>query len=224
VKGILNAFKTTFESKVLGRGVQVGGSGITQQLVKLSLFSTDASDRTLKRKLQEIWISVQVDSIYSKERQLEWYINKVYEGYGRYGAQTISRFYYGRNLNKLSVDQQALVAGLGQSPSVYNVYQNPEAVKKRRNLVLAAMQSTGAINKQQYQQSVQQPVNHGVVPIEKHERPANVRKIDDVVSNALQEAEEAGYKPRTESLKIYTSLNTKAQNVLYGQINDNPNF
>lgn len=91
-----------------------GGSTLTQQLVKLSVFSTAASDRTFKRKAQEAWLAINVERHFSKNQILDFYINKVYMGNGVYGMQTAAQYYYGKDLNQLSLSQQALLAGMPQ--------------------------------------------------------------------------------------------------------------
>ena len=100
-------------SNVFGRsaGMQ-GGSTLTQQLVKLSVFSTAASDRTLKRKAQEAWLAINVEQHFSKSQILDFYINKVYMGNGIYGMQTAAQYYYGKDLNDLDLSQLALLAGM----------------------------------------------------------------------------------------------------------------
>ena len=97
-------------SNLFGRssGMQ-GGSTLTQQLVKLSVFSTAASDRTLKRKAQEAWLATNVERHFSKNQILEFYINKVYMGNGVYGMQTAAQYYYGKDLDELDLSQLCLL-------------------------------------------------------------------------------------------------------------------
>ncbi len=117
-----------------------GGSTLTQQLVKLSVFSTAASDRTFKRKAQEAWLAINVEHHFSKNQILDFYINKVYMGNGVYGMKTAAQYYYGKDLNQLSLSQLALLAGIPQSPTYYNpLASDTSNATKRRNEVLNAM-------------------------------------------------------------------------------------
>ncbi|MCQ0061319.1 carboxypeptidase, partial [Pediococcus acidilactici] len=126
-----------------------GASTLTQQLVKLSVFSTDASDRTLKVKAQEAWLALQVDKKYSKDQILEFYINKVYMGNGVYGMETAAKYYFGKSLDKLDLAQLALLAGMPQSPTNYDPISNPKYAKSRRDTVLEAMVKNKEISRQQ---------------------------------------------------------------------------
>lgn len=80
-------------ANIKGHDISAGGSGITQQLIKLSVFSTDTSQRTLRRKAQEAWLAMQISRQYSKEQILEFYVNKVYMGYNIFGLGTAASYY-----------------------------------------------------------------------------------------------------------------------------------
>ncbi|MQB86065.1 penicillin-binding protein, partial [Lactobacillus reuteri] len=101
-----------------------GGSTLDQQLIKLAYFSTNTSDQTLKRKSQEIWLSLQMERQYTKQEILTFYVNKVYMGNGYYGMKTAAKSYFGKELGDLSVAQAALLAGIPQAPTQYNPYAN----------------------------------------------------------------------------------------------------
>ncbi|WP_446002097.1 transglycosylase domain-containing protein [Weissella viridescens] len=157
--------KALVESNIkalFGHGVGRGGSSITQQLVKLTAFKNDA-ETTPKRKIQELYLAYHLNKVYSKNQIFEFYVNKIYEGYNKYGAETISQFYYQKPLKALSLDQQATIAGLGQSPSVYNLYTSPKTVKERRDIVLLSMFNNGEISESQYKQATKVDINHGLV-------------------------------------------------------------
>ena len=136
-KGLINAGLSYAKEKA-HLGQARGGSSIEQQLIKLSVFSTSVKDRNVKRKIKEMFLAQQLDHNYSKNKILEMYINKIYLGEGSYGAQTIAKTYYNKTLKQLNLSQLAIIAGLGQAGSYYNLYDNPNAVKIRRNQVLAA--------------------------------------------------------------------------------------
>lgn len=116
-----------------------GGSTLTQQLIKLSVFSTKSSDQTLRRKAQEAWLAMQVQQKYSKDQILEYYINKVFMNYGQYGMSTGAKFYFNKSLKDLTLAQTAFIAGLPQSPAGYDPYKYPQKATQRRNAVIDAM-------------------------------------------------------------------------------------
>ena len=120
-----------------------GGSTITQQLARQSFLSRD---KTYRRKLKEVILAAHIESLYSKERILELYLNKVYFGDGLYGVEAASRGYFGKPASELTLDEAALLAGLIQSPSSYAPTVNLDRAVARRNVVLAAMISSGAVD------------------------------------------------------------------------------
>ena len=135
---ILGAFLRNLRSN----GLQ-GGSTLTQQLIKLTYFSTSSSDQTISRKAQEAWLAIQLERTATKQEILTYYINKVYMSNGNYGMQTAAQNYYGKDLKDLSIPQLALLAGMPQAPNQYDPYSHPEEATERRNLVLSEMQKQG---------------------------------------------------------------------------------
>ena len=104
-----------------GGGLQ-GASTLTQQLIKLTYFSTSTADQTLSRKAQEAWLAVQLEQKATKQEILTYYINKVYMSNGNYGMQTAAQNYYGKDLKDLNLPQLALLAGMPQAPNQYRMY------------------------------------------------------------------------------------------------------
>jgi 1A family penicillin-binding protein len=132
-----------------------GGSTITQQLARQSFLSRD---KTYRRKLKEVILAAQIESLYSKEEILTLYLNKVYFGDGLYGVEAASRGYFGKSASDLSVAEAALLAGLIQSPSSYAPTVNLDRAVARRNVVLSAMASTGAIDAEEAERARQSRV------------------------------------------------------------------
>ena len=120
-----------------------GGSGITQQYVK-NAYLTDS--RTLSRKLKELAIAVKIDREYSKNQILEWYLNTIYFGRGAYGIQAAAQAYFGENVEQLTLNQGAMLAGLIQAPSDYDPAVAPTLAKERWSYVLDGMVSTGHLD------------------------------------------------------------------------------
>ena len=144
--GILRAVVVDLRS---GRLVQ-GGSTITQQVAK-TLFLTNA--RTLRRKVQELMLTVWLEQSFSKREILEIWLNRVYLGSGAWGVDAAARLYFGVSARKLNLWQSAVVAGLPRAPSRINPRTDPEAAAARGREVLAAMADTGAITAEQARQA-----------------------------------------------------------------------
>ena len=217
-------------SNVFGRsaGMQ-GGSTLTQQLVKLSVFSTAASDRTLKRKAQEAWLAINVEQHFSKSQILDFYINKVYMGNGIYGMQTAAQYYYGKDLNDLDLSQLALLAGMPQSPTYYNpLVSNTKYATQRRNEVLNAMVRSNYITQSQANQAASESVTAGLDPdhgnISGSGTAVDSKVMDPYVKQVLADLQAQGYDPYSDGLKVHTNLDLDAQQHLYDAANKNVQF
>ena len=217
-------------SNVFGRsaGMQ-GGSTLTQQLVKLSVFSTAASDRTLKRKAQEAWLAINVEQHFSKSQILDFYINKVYMGNGIYGMQTAAQYYYGKDLKDLDLSQLALLAGMPQSPTYYNpLVSNTKYAMQRRNEVLNAMVRSNYITQSQANQAASESVTAGLDPdhgnISGSGTAVDSKVVDPYVKQVLADLQAQGYNPYSDGLKVHTNLDLDAQQHLYDAANKNVQF
>ncbi|GAB2472443.1 transglycosylase domain-containing protein [Jatrophihabitans fulvus] len=127
-------------------GATQGGSGITQQYVK-NAYLSDA--QTLSRKLKELMIAVKLSREYSKDQILEFYLNTVYFGRGAYGIQAAAQAFFGVDVQKLTVAQGALLAGLLRAPAYYDPVDNPSASKARWQYVLDGMVKTNHLTEAQ---------------------------------------------------------------------------
>ncbi|MFQ9705912.1 MAG: PBP1A family penicillin-binding protein [Limosilactobacillus pontis] len=217
-------------ANIFGRsaGMQ-GGSTLTQQLVKLSVFSTAASDRTFKRKAQEAWLAINVERHFSKNQILDFYINKVYMGNGVYGMQTAAQYYYGKDLDELDLSQQALLAGMPQSPSYYNpLADNTKYATQRRNEVLNAMVRSKYISQSQANQAASESVTDGLDPDHGNTSGNGTgvkgKVIDAYVKQVLANLEARGYNPYNDGLKVHTNLDLDAQEHLYDAANNTISF
>ena len=130
---------------LMGRRAR-GGSTITQQLAK-SLFTT--GERSVFRKIVELWYALQIEKKYSKEEILEFYFNRVYFGHGCYGVQAAAQFFFDKDAKDLTIGEAALLAGLVQQPSAYSPLFNPYRAQARHKQVLNAMARLGYITKNQ---------------------------------------------------------------------------
>lgn len=206
---ILGAFLRNLQSNSLQ-----GGSTLTQQLIKLTYFSTSTSDRTISRKAQEAWLAIQLEQKATKQEILIYYINKVYMSNGNYGMQTAAQNYYGKDLNNLSLPQLALLAGMPQAPNQYDPYSHPEAAQNRRNLVLSEMKNQGYISAEQYEKAVNTPITDGLQSLKSASNyPAYMDNYLKEVINQVEE--ETGYNLLTTGMDVYTNVDQEAQKHLW---------
>lgn len=213
---IVGSMLTNAKSK----SISAGGSTITQQLVKLTKFSTAASQRTLRRKAQEAWLAMRVQREYSHDEILEFYINKVYMNYGNTGIGTAANFYYGKKIGDLDLAQTAMLAGMPNRPTVYNPYTYPEYAKYRRNIVLKAMLNNKKISQEQYDEARKESIKKGLKP-HNQRKQSNLRKINDpYVKEAIAEVRAKGFDPFRDNLKITINMDQKAQKKLYQLANN----
>ncbi len=195
-----------------------GGSTLDQQLIKLAYFSTNVSDQTLKRKIQEAWLAIQMERKYTKEEILTFYVNKVYMGNGLYGMQTAAKGYYGKELKDLTIAQTALLAGLPQAPTSYDPYTNPDAAKTRRDDVLQQMYNYGNISKTDYDTAVATPISDGLQPVDTSN--SFEPYLDNYLKEVIDEVKtKTGADVYSAGLKIYTNVDTAAQQYLWNIYN-----
>lgn len=137
--GILRAF---YVNQKAGRIVQ-GGSTITQQLAKMLFLSPTKS---FKRKIQEILLAVQLEYSFSKERILTLYLNRAYFGSGNYGVRDAAKFYFGKDVTQINLNECAMLAGLLKAPSKLSPKNDKKAAQERANVVLQNMIDAGFLN------------------------------------------------------------------------------
>lgn len=197
-----------------------GGSTLDQQLIKLAYFSTNTSDQTLKRKSQEIWLSLQMERQYTKQEILTFYVNKVYMGNGYYGMKTAAKSYFGKELGDLSVAQAALLAGIPQAPTQYDPYANPDAAKERRNTVLNEMYEDKNISKEEYEQAKATDVSDGLLPLTN--KASYEPYLDNYIKQVIEQVStEANADIYSAGLDIYTNLDPDIQKYIWNVYNSN---
>ena len=210
---ILGAFLRNLRSN----GLQ-GGSTLTQQLIKLTYFSTSTADQTIARKAQEAWLALQLERTATKQEILTYYINKVYMSNGNYGMQTAAKNYYGKDLKDLSIPQLALLAGMPQAPNQYDPYSHPEEAESRRNLVLSEMQKQGYLTVQQYETAINTPITDGLQSL----KASNTYPpyLDNYLKEVIDQVEhETGYNLLTTGMEVYTNVDQDVQKRLWDVYN-----
>lgn len=189
-------------------GKRQGGSTLTQQLVKNFYLSPE---KTIKRKVNEASMALLIELHYSKDEILEAYLNEVHLGqngnYSINGYGLASQFYFGLPLRELNTAQQAFLVGLVQGPSLYNPWRNPEAAKRRRDIVLNNMQVMGYLDQEQYEREIARPLNVLEKPTLS---PARFPDYLDIVRRQLR----TDYQENdltNNGIRIFTALDPLAQ-------------
>lgn len=141
---ISSVIRATYHN--LARQKIEGGSTITQQLVKNALLT---NEKTWQRKVKELILAIEVESVYDKDQILEMYLNEVGFGGPAYGIQEAANQYFGINASELTLPQAAFLAGLPKAPSKYSPYLSPALSLVRQNLVLSQMVKDGYIDQEQ---------------------------------------------------------------------------
>ncbi|MBM7703825.1 transglycosylase domain-containing protein [Metabacillus iocasae] len=183
-----------------------GASTITQQLARNLYLS---NEKTIKRKVDEMFISIGLEQNFTKDQILELYVNQIYFGSGVYGIGAASKLYFNKEVQDLTISEAALLAGLPKAPSTYSPSGNPEAAQKRRNVVLKLMHDQEVINETEYENARNEAVQQPSVPVKTQS------DYQAFIDYAVQEASQL-YDVSTEDLyeggyKIYTRINRNLQ-------------
>ena len=197
--GILRAVVTNLTN----RGIAQGGSTITQQLAKNAFLS---QDQTLKRKIQEAILALELERKYSKKEILEMYMNQIYFGRGAYGIQTAAHTYFGKDVGDLTLAECAMIAGLPKSPNYYSSSVNEATARK--NVVVGQMEKYGYITPSQAEEAKKSSLD--IKQKSTSNTPDDTAYFIDYVTQEIAQkyGDDALYK---DGLKIYTTLDTDKQ-------------
>ena len=200
---------------------QFGGSTITQQLIKNA---TDEDDYSVKRKLNEIFRALALEKeIGDKDRILEMYLNTMYLGYGCGGVQTAADRYFGKDVSELTLAECAVLAGLTNNPSIYDVYNHPDEVKKRQVIILDQMLEQEMITQSEHDEAVAaelvyRPYEDYIEEVGDPYTYFTDAVIKDVINDLV---EQKGYSETVASnmvnsggLQIYATIDTHIQGIL----------
>lgn len=206
IKGITRAF---FGNLVAG-GITGGGSTLTQQLTKNALLS---SERTYKRKVEELFLAVELEKVYEKDEIIEMYLNQVYFGSGAFGIGNASKKYFGKDVQDITISEAALLAGLLKAPSALDPYNNYDAAIKRRNVVLAKMNELGKISDSEYKEAKAEKIKlkDGGGTLADRKYPSYV---DAVLDEATSKYGLTQDEIMTRGYRIYTELDQNIQSGL----------
>ena len=202
-------------------GTQYGGSTITQQLIKNI---TADNDYSVKRKVNEIFRAFALEKeIDDKDRILVMYLNTIFLGYNSYGVQTAAMQYFDKDVSQLDLAESAVLAGLTNNPSIYDVYNHPEKVKERQETILAQMLDQKMISQEEYEAAVAEELHYR--PYEEYQQEIKSTYsyfTDEVIKDVINDLmTEKGYSRLVAEnmvysggLNIYATIDTKVQNAL----------
>lgn len=203
MKGMMRAF---FLNLKAGR-ITAGGSTITQQLTKKALLS---DERTYKRKLEEVFLAIEIEKNFTKDEILEMYMNQVYFGSGAYGVQNASKKYFGKSIDQVTISEGAMLAGIINRPSALDPYKNMEGALDRRDLVLSQMKKYEMISESEYDQAVNETIvlsDSGGDPL-KGKYP---HYVDAVINEAVNLYGLTQEEILTQGYRIYTQMDQNIQ-------------
>ena len=207
----LRGIARAFYRNLMRQGMSEGASTITQQLAR-NLFLTPT--KSVKRKIEEIILAINIERNYSKDEILNMYLNLIYLGEGTYGVEAASYTYFDKKARDLSLAEAATLAGLTKSPSRSSPFKNQARTLERRNLVLRKMFEEGFISRGQYATAKETPLV--LAPFRIHEK-----KTGFFIEQTKQALEE--YLPRqeeifTDGLNVRTTISLKMTEYAYGAI------
>jgi penicillin-binding protein 1A len=184
-------------------GIVEGGSTITQQLARMLFLKPD---RSIKRKIKEAALSIQIEKRYTKDEILGMYLNQAYFGTRAYGIEAASYAYFGKSAKALNIAEAALLASMPKAPSVYSPFKNPEKARERRKMVLQQMLNHKFITDTQYEEA-----EKAVLPTTPHFRKYDAPYFIENLRQILEA--EYGNDLYISGYKIYSTLDSRMQQI-----------
>ncbi len=204
IKGIFRAIVID----VITMSTQQGASTLTQQLAR-NIYNIIGFEKTIYRKIKEILTAIQIERTYTKSEIMEMYLNSVYFGHGTYGVQSASKFYFGKNVEDITIEEAALLIAMLPAPARFSPYNHPERALFRRNLVISQLYKFGYIDEKQANYiSKKKLLNQKVLKKESY-----ASYFTEYVRRQLEKMdEELNVDLYQDGLIIHTTLDTRIQN------------
>ncbi|MCW2488326.1 peptidoglycan glycosyltransferase/peptidoglycan DD-transpeptidase MrcA [Candidatus Symbiopectobacterium sp. NZEC127] len=180
-----------------------GASTITQQLARNFFLSPE---RTLIRKIKEVFLAIRIEQLLTKDEILELYLNKIYLGYRAYGVGAAAHVYFGRSVEQLTLSQMATIAGLPKAPSTFNPLYSYDRAVARRNVVLARMRDENYITQAQYDQARNEKL---VADYHAPEIAFSASYLAEMVRQEM--VKRYGEDAYNDGYKVYTTITKKRQ-------------
>lgn len=192
-----------------------GASTITQQYAK-NLFLD--FEKTWERKLNEFWLTLNIETHYSKDEILEGYLNTINYGHGMYGIENASKFYFGKSASDLTLAEATLLVGIPKSPSNYSPIINYDLAKKRQHYVLLNMVNNNYISKDEMDNAYNEELT--IIGKKNNVNLSTIMYYQDAIYKELESIENIPKSfLETGGLKIYTAFDMDAQTMLENSIN-----
>jgi len=208
----LARFTKAVFGQLLGHSDAGGGSTLTMQVAKKAFTSSvDSGIKGIIRKFTDIYLAVfKIETNYTKEQIIEFYVNIPYLGSGTYGVEQASKTYFNKSVSELSLSEAAMIAGLFQAPGAYDPYLYPEKAEARRNIVLNLMCKHGYITEEQRDLAKSIKVTTLLA-----ENNSTLNKYIGFIDTIVAEVEKrTGMDPYVTSMNIYSTMNTEKQDVI----------
>lgn len=213
-KGIANMVYTTIRSKFDKSVTARGGSTLEQQLIKNVYYNGGAGYETTTRKIQEIFLALQLDQNFTKQEILTFYVNHLEFGEGATGLGQVMKTYFNKapgdygERSAENIAELAYLAGLSNAPTTYNLYTNPDKARERTDIVLQAMLEAGTITEQEYKEALVFDLSTNLQERgwEARQQVEQNRKWKIYIDGVLEELDELGYDLDKASLTIQTFL------------------
>ncbi len=237
IKGIVRAGIIGIQNVLKGGSFTEGASTITQQLLKNNVFtdwtSEDSFADSLKRKIQEQYLALELEKVMDKDSILINYMNSINLGQNTLGVQAASMRYFNKSVSDLNLSECAVIAAITQNPSRYNPITHPEENVKRRQKVLDDMLDQGYISQQEYDQAMTDDVYSRIqiADSENEDSAVNTYFVDALTDDVLEDLIAAGYNETqaytllySGGLKIYSTQDPKIQKICDDAFADESNF
>lgn len=203
-------------SNLKSKSFSEGASTISQQLIKNTLLS---NEKTIKRKLKEFKLARALEKKYSKDKILEMYLNNIYFGNGNYGIENASIYYFGKSAKNLTTAESALLAGTINAPNIYNIQNNTKKAIERRNLILNLMKSQNKISIEEYEKSINEPVNLNITKV-----PNNNYMFNEILEEACNLLNITENELNYKDIEIFTNYDSTLSNKISEIVNKYENL
>lgn len=235
IRGIIRA---GFTAIINGGHLSQGASTITQQLLKNNYFTSWTDENTIKdkidRKIQEQYLAVQLEKVYSKDEILENYLNTINLGQNTLGVEAASERYFNKSVSDLTISEAAVIAGITQNPSKYNPITNPENNATRREKVLKNMYDQGYITEAEYNEALADDVYDRIQVANAQVTSSSATSyfvdaltdqvIDDLMEQKGYTESEAYQLLYSGGLNIYSTQDTEIQAIVDEEVNNQDNY
>lgn len=203
-----------------------GGTTLTQQLVKKMI----PSGNKLKNKIQEQYLAIQLEKLYSKDTILEYYLNTIQLGHGNIGVEAAANYYFGTSVSELSLSEQASIVAMIERPTYYDPIINPENNWSAVESILVAMEKQGYITEEEREAALKKPPYEAIQEVHEAQVATKVRSyfVDEVYKEVLEDLQTEKGLSKLEAmkliygggLKIYTTLDSNMQGVVEQYMDD----